>query len=170
VKRKEFTMAIGFLDKGQSLEPTNPMFVYEKAQAMVHSGRLSEALALYNQITEINAHVSARDLAVARRGRGFVLIEKGDLDGAELAFRSSLEIDPDNDVALHELQYIEHLRQGGPASHMEAVATSAPSFSLCALCGEQFDKGVVVPVEGRLVSLCRRCDRKLTKKWWQFWK
>jgi tetratricopeptide (TPR) repeat protein len=146
------------------------MFVYEKAQAMVYSGRLPEALALYDQITDINAHVSARNLAVARRGKGFVLIEMDDLDGAEQAFRSSLEIDPDNEVALHELTYIEHLRQGGPATHMEAVATTSPNFSECAVCGNKFDQGVVIPVEGRLVSLCQRCQGKLTKKWWQFWK
>jgi len=170
VKRKQFDRAIGFLDKGQALEPTNPKFVFEKAQALVHSGRRQEALALYDQVTAIGAHVSARDLALARRGRGFVLIEMGDLDNAEMAFKSSLEIEPDSEVAQGELAYIDHLRQGGAATRVEAVQSTAPDISRCAVCGQKFDKGVVISYEGMPVGICKRCEGKLTKKWWQFWK
>lgn len=170
VKQKQFDRAIEFLDKGHALEPTNPKFGFEKAQALVHSGRKQEALELYDQVTEIDAHVSARDLAVARRGRGFVLIEIGDLDNAEIAFRSSLEIEPENDVALNELRYIAHLRQGGATTFTEAVPSTAPDLSNCAVCGQHFDEGVVVSLKGMPVSICKRCKGKLTKKWWQFWK
>ncbi len=158
------------LDRGQMLEPTNPKFAFEKAQALVHSGRKDEALALYDNVTQIGPHVSAHDLAVARRGRGFVLIELGDLDGAETAFRSSLELEPSSEVALHELQYIQHLRQGGAATFTEAVPSTGPDISKCAACGSHFDKGVVVSVNGMPVGICKRCEQKLTKRWWQFWK
>jgi tetratricopeptide (TPR) repeat protein len=47
---------------------------------------------------------------LALRGIGFSLIELGNLDEAESAFRESLEIDPGSEVALNELRYIEHLR------------------------------------------------------------
>lgn len=170
VKRRQFERALEFLHKGQLLEPTNPKFAFEKAQALVHSGRKSDALALYDAVTKISPYVSAHDLAIARRGRGFVLIELNDLDGAESAFRSSLELEPDNEVALHELQYIHYLRQGGVATFAEAVPSAGPDISKCAACGNQFDKGVVVSVNGMPVSICARCERKLTKKWWQFWK
>jgi tetratricopeptide (TPR) repeat protein len=170
VKRKQFDRAIEFLDKGRRLEPTNPMFAFEKAQALVHSGRRKEALALYDGVTEIGPHVSARDVAVARRGRGSVLIEMGDLDGAETAFNASLEIEPDSEVALNELCYIDDLRRGGRATSMEAVPSSGPNLSRCAVCGERFNKGVVVSVDGMPTSICRRCEGKLGKKWWQFWK
>lgn len=170
VKRKQFDRAIEFLDKGQRLEPQNPMFVLEKAQALVHSGRKREALALYDEVSEIGPHVTARDVAVAQRGRGFVLIELGDLNAAEAAFKSSLEIEPGNDVALNELQYIDHLRRGGAASFAEAVPSTNPDLSSCALCGQRFDQGIVGLVNGMPVSVCKRCEGKLTKKWWEFWK
>ena len=170
VKRKQFDRAIEYLDKGYNLEATNPKFSLEKAQALVHSGRKAEALALFDQITEVNSYVSARDLAVALRGRGFVLIEIGDLQSAEDAFKASLEIEPNNDVALNELLYIEHMRQGGEATFAEAVPSSAPDPSSCAVCGNQFKKGIVVSLDGMPVSICKRCAGKLRKKWWQFWK
>src|SRR4051812_5806105 len=106
VKRKQFARAIDFLDKGRALEPTNPKFKLETAQALLSSGRLAEARALYEEVTEIGPCTSARDLAMARRGHGFVLIEMGRLDEAELAFKASLEIEPQNRLALHELGYI----------------------------------------------------------------
>lgn len=170
VKRKQFDRAIEFLDKGQRLEPTNPMFALEKAQALVHSGRHAESLALYGSVREIGPFVSARNVAVARRGRGFVLIEMGDLDAAEVAFRESLEIEPNNSVALNELQYINHLRRGGGAVSAEAVTSTGADLSLCAVCGKGFKEGFLVSVRGNPTPICKRCNDKLTKKWWQFWK
>lgn len=170
VKQKKFERAIEFLDKGLALEPTNPKFIFEKAQALIHSGRLSEGMELYEQVNEIGPHVCARDLAVAQRGKGFVLIELGQLDDAEAAFRASLKHEPDNEIARNELLYIEHLRQGGAATFAEAVSSSSPDVSRCAVCGNEFTKGVVVSLDGMPVSICRRCENKLTKKWWQFWR
>ena len=170
VKRKQFERAIEFLTDGQKLEPSNPNFLFEKAQALVHTGRKQAALALYDQVTEISERVSARELGVARRGRGFVMIEMGDLDTAEIAFRSSLEIDPGNEVALGELQYIQYLRQGGAVAPGQAVQTGGSNLSNCAVCGHQYDEGVIVQLDGQPVGICNKCKRKLTKKWWQFWK
>jgi tetratricopeptide (TPR) repeat protein len=170
VKREQFDRAIEFLDKGQRLEPTNPVFVFEKAHALAHSGRKREALVLYDSVTEIGPHVSARDVAVAQRGRGFLLIEMGDLDRAETAFKASLELEPESEVALNELRYIDHLRQGGRATFTKSVASSGPDLSRCAVCGKQFKKGVVVLVNGTPTSICKTCEGKFTKKWWQFWK
>lgn len=170
VKRQQWDAAIDYLDRGQRLERTNPMFIFEKAKALVHAGRKPQALALYDQVTEVGPYISGRHLAIARRGRGFVLIEMGDLDGAQRAFQASLEIEPDNEVALHELQYIEHLRSGGAAGVAGAVTSTDPDPSLCMLCGQRFQKGIVVSFKGMPVTICNRCDRKMTKKWWQFWK
>ena len=143
-KRQQFDQAIHFLEKGQELEPTNPKFILEKAKVLVNSGRQQDALALYDQLKEINAYVSACDLAIALRSRGFVLIEMGDLDHAELAFQSSLKIEPNNEVALNELGYINHLRQGGAAASTETVRSTSPSFSNCTVCGQTFDEGIIV--------------------------
>ncbi len=170
VKKKEFDRAIEFLDKGLNLEPTNPIFICEKAQASVLSGRKEEALALYQQVNEISPYVGAFDIAVALRGQGFVLIEMGNLDKAENAFKSSLEIEPDNEVALNELQYIAHLRQGGTQAFAETVPLKTPNLSNCVVCGKEFDDGIVVSFNGMPVSVCKMCENKLSKKWWEFWK
>jgi tetratricopeptide (TPR) repeat protein len=170
VKKNQFARAIEFLDRGLQLEPTNPKFLLEKAQALIRSGLKAEALALYDQIGEIGPYMSARHLAVALRGRGFALIELGDLQRAEDAFKSSLRIEPNSQVALNELLYIEELRQGGAATNIETVQWTAPDGSSCAICGNQFEKGIVVSLDGMPVSICNRCKGKITKKWWQFWK
>jgi Flp pilus assembly protein TadD len=49
-------------------------------------------------------------LSLALRGKGFALIELQRLDEAEVAFKSSLEIEPNNKLALNELGYIKRLR------------------------------------------------------------
>jgi tetratricopeptide (TPR) repeat protein len=164
VKTRQFERALEYLDRGQQLEPTNPKFNFEKAQALVHSGRPEPALALYEAVTEVGPHVSVRDLAIAWRGRGFVLIELGRLDEAEEALRTSLELEPGNSIALNELQYIKHLRQGGGVHQGEAVPSQAPSLSQCAVCGNTFTTGVVVKIEGVPRTVCDNCKRKLKIK------
>jgi tetratricopeptide (TPR) repeat protein len=172
LEQKRFDEAIDFLDRGQSLEPDNPRFVFEKAQVLVHFGRKDEALSLYESVTETGPYVSNHDLSLAHRGRGFLLIEMGDLDGAESAFKASLELDPGNEIANNELEYIGYLRSGGAAAHMEtAVTSNAANIEECGVCGKKIEKeGIVVSVDGIPVSICRRCEGKITKKWWQFWK
>lgn len=170
VKRKQFERAIEFLDKGMLLEPTNPKFRFEKAQAVLHCGRKEEALALYDSVTEIGPHVTARDLAMAGRGRGFVFIEMGRLDDAEAAFKASLEIEPANEVALNELAYIDRLRHGAAPAPPDLMSSAAPSLSECSVCGRRTEKGVVVLVGDPPVSMCKRCTATYSKKWWQFWK
>jgi tetratricopeptide (TPR) repeat protein len=162
VKARRYKQALEYLERGREH--------FETAQALVHAGEKQRALAQYEAVTEMSPYVSALDIAVAWRGRGFVLIEMGRLDEAEAAFKSSLAIDPDNPVALNELEYIEHLRKGGSISPGEAVPTRAPSVSECAVCGKPLSRGIVVSVKGVPRSVCGGCQRRLTKKWWQFWK
>jgi Flp pilus assembly protein TadD len=47
----------------------------------------------------------------ALRGMGFVLIEQGKLDEAERLFRQCLELDPNDDHAKNELEYIRQQRE-----------------------------------------------------------
>lgn len=168
VKTQRYREAIGYLERGQALEPTNPKFTLEKAQALIQLGDKQTALALYDSVMDVNPHVSNKEIAFAERGRGFVLIEMGRIEEAESAFMSSLVKDPDSQVARNELNYIDHLRQGGKVAPTESVETK--TMPVCAVCEKQFHKGIVVNVDGMPVSICARCDRKMSKKWWEFWK
>lgn len=170
VKRGEFDRATDWLDRGAALEPTNPKFRFEKAQALLKLKRHQEALLLYESVDQPGPYVSPHNLAMALRGKGFALIEMGSLDPAEAAFLKSLELEPGNKIAQNELNYIASLRRGGTASATQSVTTSAPAVSFCAVCGLKSVSGRLVELDNKPTFVCDRCVRKLTKRWWQFWK
>jgi tetratricopeptide (TPR) repeat protein len=89
-----------------------PALMYERGAALVVLKRYDEVLAAYDAI-ETLPNLDTAMQARIWRGRGYVLTEQGRLPDAEAAYRKSLEIEPDNDRALHELAYIEKLKAGG---------------------------------------------------------
>jgi tetratricopeptide (TPR) repeat protein len=163
VKTKQYKQALEYLEQGQALEPTNPKFSFEKAQALVHSGEKEQALALYQAVHEVGPHVSARDLAIAHRGRGFALIELNRLDEAEAAFKSSLEIEPNSSIAMGELQYIARLRKGERALPGKAVQTQPQNIWKCLVCGISLTKGTIVTVNDVPHFVCEKCRPTLPK-------
>jgi Flp pilus assembly protein TadD len=165
IKRGRFEKALDYLESGRQLEPTQPVIAFEKAQALVRSGRRQEALKLYNQFSQVGPFVNGRHLAVALRGRGFILIELGDmLDEAERAFRDSLEFDPNNSLALNELEYIRRLRQGGDAtSRTQSFLSQAKDPSTCARCGKAITEGILVSLRDTPVVVCKRCHDSFPK-------
>ena len=171
-ERKLFEKAIKYLDRGALLEPTNPHFKSEKAQSLSKIGRKKDALALYDEIKDIGPYISAHDFALAQRGRGFILIEMGNLDLAEEAFNKSLKFEPENVMAKNELLYINHLRQGGSTTYSFLSKTISPDQSICPVCGEKFYNGVLVTEtkNGEPQVICESCDSRMKKKWWQRWK
>lgn len=108
--------ALGVLERGRELEPSNPHFNFEIAQALLRSGQAENAMAFYDAVSEVGPHVSAAKLAVAKRGRGTALIDLKRLDEAQAAFRESLEHEPESALALNELIYIEQLKMGHQAT------------------------------------------------------
>jgi tetratricopeptide (TPR) repeat protein len=163
VKTKQYKKALEYLEKGQTLESTNPKFSFEKAQALVHSGEKEKALELYQAIHELGPYVSARDLAISHRGRGFVLIELKRLDEAEEAFKSSLEIEPNSSIALGELRYIARLREGGPALPGKPVQTQPQNIWKCLVCGISHTKGTIVTIKDVPHFVCEKCRLTLPK-------
>ncbi len=75
------------------------------------------ALDLFEQAEEAADTFSpealkADELARAKRGQGYVLIEIGQLDKAEAKYRECLAINHNDSIALQELEYIKRLRGG----------------------------------------------------------
>lgn len=178
VKLKQYDSAWDHITIAEKLEPTKPAIQFEGAQILVHQKKLDEALARYRKVSDLGPFVSQRDLAVARRGEGFVLIEMQELDAAESAFKKSLEFEPNNEIAMGELQYIQHLRSGGEAARMESVASQSEiDMTKCIVCETHVEEGVVIQVKGIPLAICQTCHDKMLqetaakeKKWWQFWK
>lgn len=93
----------------------------ERGAALAGLKRWADSLASYDAALKVDGTApSVR--AYVHRGRGFALTELGRLAEAEAAYRESLKLVADNPRALHELEYIEKLRHGGPP----APATLAP--------------------------------------------
>jgi tetratricopeptide (TPR) repeat protein len=141
VHLKNYYKALEYLDIGHRLQPNNPTFLMEKATAYSSLGEHSKALSLYEQVPDIGPFTTAPMKARALRGEGSQLIELGQLDAAEKAYKRSLKHDPDNELALQEIAYISHLRSGGRRTTARLVKT------------ESLQKG-----------------KKRSKRWWQFWK
>lgn len=121
--------ALRALDKGLALVAAHgtrmgqfmPSLTSERAIALIGVGRFAEALAVYDDGLQLPG-LSAQAKARMYRGRGYTLVELGRLDEGEAAYRESLKLEPDNRIALHELDYIAHLRAGGAKAPGETVA------------------------------------------------
>lgn len=114
VELGDFATAIEFLDRGLRLEPGSPRLSIEKAQALGRLGWHRKALEVLEQVLSHDGYVGPNEKAVALRGKGFWLIELGDLDAAEAAFHQSRQYEPESQLAAQELEYIEQLRNRYP--------------------------------------------------------
>jgi tetratricopeptide (TPR) repeat protein len=169
VKERDFQTALEHLEQGATLEPTNPNFRLEKAHALIGLGQKQEALRLYEEMEPIGAFVSGHEVAVALRGKGFLLIEMDQLEDAQSAFHESLKLEPESEVALGELRYIAHLQSGGHKTHLETVETRDGNGNACGICQNEVKSGTAISYKGKPTLICERCYKKITKKWWQFW-
>jgi tetratricopeptide (TPR) repeat protein len=170
VKIGKFEEALQWLEAGAKLD-SHPLFWLESGKALAALRQFDAALSKYEHIIGRGDEFPAHLCAVALRGRGFVLIEKGDLEAAEAAFRQSVEIEPESPVAQNELAYIAQLRKGGRRGSPQIVATDNKGQLACFRCGtKDISGGKVASIEGQVVGCCKACYAKLTKKWWQFWK
>ena len=88
-----------------------PHIMSERGVALNGLMRWDDALANYDGALEITP-LPPEMKAMLLRGRGFALTELNRLDEAENSYRDSLVEEPGNPRALHELNYIAHLRAG----------------------------------------------------------
>ena len=104
--------AMSFIDRAISLEPDHPLLLCEKAMILSRLGRHQEAHDLFRSAAEIRPWAPLNQIARALRGTAIALIDLKRTDEAEELLKKSLEIEPDNTVALNELDYIQRLRKG----------------------------------------------------------
>ena len=162
VEKQRYEEALDYLNKGQNLEPSNPQFTIEKGHVHVKLGKYKEALGLYNQATVLGPHLDGHRKALALRGIGFALIEMKDLDNAEQAFRDSLEIEPENELAHNEINYIQQIRAEIPVSNETfTIRSKPPDTTRCTLCHSILQKRYIrQDGNGNTISLCDGCYDK----------
>jgi tetratricopeptide (TPR) repeat protein len=124
-EKKNFEEAIAYFDNATALEPDHPTLLCEKAFAIRKMGRNEEAYNLYMKAFDIRPWAIAHQRAVALRGAGFALTELNRLPEAEALYKKSLEFEPNNDIALNELEYLKHLKSGGSTRGVETVVTKS---------------------------------------------
>jgi len=129
----KFEDALRVLDAGLKLDAvpdlklgeTLPLLISERGAALNGLHRWDDSLANFDDGLRI-ASMSDADRARLFRGRGFALTELRRLDDAEVAYRNSLKLAPNNPGALNELAYIAQLRAGGQAEPGKIAIPAKP--------------------------------------------
>ena len=112
----DLNLAEEYVKRAIDMAPVNSVYLSELGHIYQTKKEWESALDLFSQ-AEVSAtsfspdELKSHELARAKRGVGFALVELGRLDDAEEKFKECLEIDADDKGAKHELQYIEQLRQ-----------------------------------------------------------
>jgi len=106
-------------DRAVAMAPMNSQFLSELGEWHKVRREWDTAFALFERASSA-AELSAEEIRMGHKGRalrgmGFVLIEQGKLDEAERLFRQALELNPNDEGAKNELQYIEEQRQSVPS-------------------------------------------------------
>lgn len=118
IEAKDPHAALAMLDTASAIAPYWAEPHAERGYLLNQLGRQREGLASYERALDLveRYESNAYAKALVLRGLGYSLIELHDLDRAEAVYRQSLEIEPDNHLALSELDYIRQQRQGAQAA------------------------------------------------------
>jgi len=116
IELNRFDEAAEELDRALQLSPNNPQFLCERAYLYRATGEWDKMLQGYRSALTFIDMASPDDRKVfeearALRGEGYALIELGDLKSAEKSFKKSLKLEPGNELALGELDYIKNLKK-----------------------------------------------------------
>lgn len=109
---RQWEDALRWLDMSIALAPYMAGPHTEKGYVYNGMKNFTEAIKEYEVALNMSSNYSASNhiKPIALRGMGFCLIELGQLDKAESVFKESLILEPENEIALSELQYIEKIR------------------------------------------------------------
>jgi tetratricopeptide (TPR) repeat protein len=108
--------AKAFLDRAIALSPWNATYLSERGHLYQQERNWPEALRSFTRAAEAAnmtspAESRQNDLARAWRGSAFAYIEQGRVDEAASLYRKCLDMNPNDQMAQHELKYIERLRE-----------------------------------------------------------
>jgi len=102
-------------ERAVALSPANSQYLAELGEWHKNRREWDQAYARFKKAEEVAGLVAEHrrkpERSRALRGMGFVLIEQGKLDEAEKMFRECLKIDPNDDGAKGELEFIRQQRR-----------------------------------------------------------
>ncbi|MBN6149526.1 tetratricopeptide repeat protein [Xanthomonas sp. AmX2] len=109
--KQQWPQALDWLEQAIALGPYFAPAYTERGYVLAKLGRTDEAIASYRHALQLSeTYPLARAVQpLALRGIGSMLIDQQDLAGARASFQRSLQLEPGNRTALHELDYIARL-------------------------------------------------------------
>jgi tetratricopeptide (TPR) repeat protein len=112
VEQGRFVEALNVLNRALAWEPASVPLIHEKV--LIRTKRFQEARSLFDDALSRPDLMIPSERARLMRGKGFVLIEFGELDEAEKVFQESIALDPSSQMAHRELREINtrRLREG----------------------------------------------------------
>jgi tetratricopeptide (TPR) repeat protein len=121
--RRDFQEALRRSDAELPFRPYAADAYIERAAVLNQLRRPTEALEAYRTAAGVAEHFSSsvNQRAVALRGIGFTQVELGDYKSARTAIEASLALEPGNEIALGELEYIGQMEQ------QQAAETKRPN-------------------------------------------
>lgn len=114
VEMNELDPAKAALKKAITLSPYNPQFLAELGHIFQMEQNWELSMKAFEKVEEVAEYYDGDEkiyhLTRAWRGMGYVLIEQNKLKKAEKIYEQCLKLNPDDDRAKAELEYIEELR------------------------------------------------------------
>lgn len=129
----QYDQARSELMQALTLAPMNSQYSSELAYTYLKDGNWNKALNLYKE-AEANAELAPESAAVhlkcvALRGQGYALVELHHLNDAVTAYKSCLNLNPDDPKSHAELRYIDDLRKPGQRDPLQKYLNPAQSSS-----------------------------------------
>jgi Flp pilus assembly protein TadD len=125
-ERKDYPRAYRALQVGLAIDPSDPRLASEASTSLSQLNRFDEALEVVSKPLAGAGLLPPPEHARLLRSRGLALEGLHRWDEAEAAYRQSLDIAPNNPVALNELTYIGRQRRGAPPTPLVTVRSSPP--------------------------------------------
>ncbi|HLW65713.1 MAG TPA: tetratricopeptide repeat protein [Gemmataceae bacterium] len=112
-ERKQYADALEYSRVEIEYRPLATNALTEQGFILNRLGRLQEGLESYEQAVKLAEQFASNQSqhGVALRGVGATLIDLGRLDEAKAAYEQSLKVEPNNKLALSELEYIRKLKE-----------------------------------------------------------
>lgn len=112
VEDKDWDLGLEYINKALELEKDHPLILCEKALILNEMGEHDLSYEMFLEASLCRPWAPLKWRTKALRGAGIALIEMNKLDDAEKLFNISLQLEPENETAINELQYIGMLRAG----------------------------------------------------------
>lgn len=112
----DIELAQDYIQQAVDMAPSNSLYLSELGHIHQTKQQWAEALRMFKKSEEAAESFSPegvknKELARAKRGISFNLIELGEFDEAESKLKECIVLDANDKGALNELQYLQKLRQ-----------------------------------------------------------